>query len=183
MATTVNELPAGSGSKIMPTPGSSSFKRVNTRLYCSVQNAAASSLPPVHSDCNAMRDVRRSTLISLTNSFSLSINTPLFTTYRDRRTPASSAPSSTPAKIKLTPERKPRLISLEVGEQLARRHARHFRRSGFIQRREQRFNCGLELGESSEYAVVLRNAELCRIRSRFGPAGVTSRACDSSQHV
>src|SRR5678815_1716489 len=79
MATTVNELPAGSGSKIAPTPGSNSLSRVSTRLYCSVQNAAASSFPPVHSDCNAMRDVRRSTLINLTNSFSLSIVTPSLT--------------------------------------------------------------------------------------------------------
>src|ERR1051325_10909385 len=75
MATTVNELPAGSGSKIVPTPGSISLSRASTRLYCSVQNAAASSLPPVHSDCSAIRDVRRSTLINLTSSFSRSIFT------------------------------------------------------------------------------------------------------------
>src|SRR5882672_4237387 len=73
MATTVSELPAGSGSNTEPTPASISFRRASTRLYCSVQKAAASSLPPVHSDCIAILDVRRSTLINLTSSLSLSI--------------------------------------------------------------------------------------------------------------
>jgi len=74
--THVYELPFGKGSKITPTPESNSLRRVSTRLYWSVQNAAASSFPPVHSDCSAIRDVRRSTLINLTNSFCRSIIAP-----------------------------------------------------------------------------------------------------------
>src|SRR5262245_14363596 len=96
---------------------------------------------------------------------------------------AAPSSSSTSAEIKLTYERKLRFVSFKVREQLARRHARHFRRSRFAQRREQRFDCRLEFAESSEHAVVLRDAKLCRIRSCFGPTRVTGRARYSSQHV
>src|SRR6185295_4818174 len=152
MATTVNELPAGSGSKITLTPGSISFSRASTRLYCSVQNAAASSFPPVHSDCSAIRDVRRSTLINLTNSFSLSIATPRLTqiallTHRNRNAPHSRSPR--PA-TEIKPTRKLRLICFEVSEQLARRDPNHLGRSRFAQRRKQRLDRRLELGQSRQ---------------------------------
>src|SRR6185369_12132908 len=107
-------------------------------------------------------------------------------TYRQRRPTVPLMPASrstTAAEIKSTRKRKLRLVSFEVREQLARGHARHFRRRRLTQRREQWFDGRLELGESREYAVVLRNAELRRIRSCLGPTGVTGGARDSSQHV
>src|SRR5690349_3668541 len=94
-----------------------------------------------------------------------------------------SASCPTAAEIKSAHESKLRLFSFEVREQLARGHARHFRRRRFTQRREQRFDCRLEFAKSREYAVVLCNAKLRCIRSCFGPTGVTGGARDSSQHV
>ena len=79
--------------------------------------------------------------------------------------------------------RKLRLICFEVGEQLPRRDPRHFRRSRFIQRRKQWLDRRLELSQSREHPVVLRHAELRRIRSRFRPGGVARCARDSPQNM
>src|SRR5690242_19797160 len=96
---------------------------------------------------------------------------------------AMSASWSTAAEIKSAREWKLRLVGFKVREQLARGDARHFRRCCFTQRSEQRFHGRLELSESSEHAVVLRDAKLRRIRSCLGPTGITGGACDASQHV
>src|SRR5690349_20419673 len=95
----------------------------------------------------------------------------------------ASAPWSIHAKMKLARVWKLRLICFKVREQLARCHPRHFRRCRLLQRREQRFDSRLELSESREYAVVLRDAKLRRIWSCFGPTGITGGARDSTQHV
>src|SRR4029077_16784591 len=56
--------------------GSNWAHRASTRLYLSTQNPAASSPLPVHSECVAIRAVRRKTFTSLLNSFSRSITFP-----------------------------------------------------------------------------------------------------------
>src|SRR6185369_3043043 len=76
-----------------------------------------------------------------------------------------------------------RFVGFKVSEQLACSNANDFRGSSFIQRREQWFDARLELGESSEYAIVLSDTELRRLRSWFGPGRITSRARNPSQDV
>src|SRR6185369_1062589 len=76
-----------------------------------------------------------------------------------------------------------RFVRLEVSKQIARGDAYHLRRCRLVQRCKQRFDGRFEFCESSKDAVVLRDAELRRVGARFGPGGVTRRACDASQDV
>src|SRR5438105_11815020 len=203
MAATVSELSSASGSKTAPTLASISFSRASTRLYCSTQNRAASALLPVHSDCNAMRDVRRSTLTSFASSLSLSI-LHLSLTDQARGKPQGSSAimpmrSATPRRYDADQDARAAAVSaagavfvplmplvrlalglvVNEGDKLDRCHAYDLRRSRFRQRREERLDSRLDHFEPRQHAVVLQSAEARRVRLGPVPGGVPRRPRDA----